>query len=72
MAEGEKAGALKAPEPVKESKPAPGMLARMLEARREVLLDEVRRGRDPDSIGPGDCGCGGSAEGWRLMLEDAR
>jgi hypothetical protein len=48
------------------------MLARMLETRRETLLDEVRRGRDPDSIGPGDCGCGGSAEGWRLMLEDAR
>jgi hypothetical protein len=72
VTEGEKAGALKAPEPAKESKPAPGMLARMLETRRETLLDEVRRGRDPDSIGPGDCGCGGSAEGWRLMLEDAR
>ena len=73
VVEGEKAGALKAPpEPAKESKPAPGMLARMLEARRETLLDEVRRGRDPDSIGPGDCGCGGSAEGWRLMLEDGR
>ena len=72
VVEGEKAGALKAPEPAKETKPAPGMLARMLETRRMTLLDEVRRGRDPDSIGPGDCGCGGSAEGWRMMLEESR
>ena len=73
--EGEKAGALKAPEPPKETKPPeakPTLLSRMLDARRTALLDEVSRGRDPMSIGPGDCGCGGSAEGWKLMLEGSR
>jgi hypothetical protein len=24
------------------------------------------------SIGPGDCGCGGSVEGWKIMLEASR
>jgi len=72
VTEGEKAGAMKAPEPAKDAKPAAGLLARLLDQRREALLDEVRRGRDPDSIGPGDCGCGGSAQGWKLMLEGSR
>jgi hypothetical protein len=76
VVEGEKAGTLKAPEAPKDAKPADAkpanMLARMLDARRESLIDLVRKGRDPDSIGPGDCGCGGSAEGWKLMLEGSR
>ncbi len=73
VTEGEKTGALKAPEPAKDAaKPATGLLARLMEQRRQALLDQVRRGRDPDSIGPGDCGCGGSAQGWKLMLEDSR
>jgi hypothetical protein len=73
VTEGEKAGAMKAPpEPAKDAKPASGLLARLLDQRRETLLDEVRRGRDPESIGPGDCGCGGSAQGWKLMLEGSR
>jgi hypothetical protein len=65
VVEGEKAGTLKAPEAPKDAKPADAkpanMLARMLDARRESLIDLVRKGRDPDSIGPGDCGCGGSS-----------
>jgi hypothetical protein len=44
----------------------------MLQDRDATLMDEVRRGRDPMMVGPGDCGCGGSAEGWRLMLEVSR
>ena len=76
VVEGEKAGTLKAPEAPKDAKPADAkpanMLARMLDARRESLIHLVREGRDPDSIGPGDCGCGGSAEGWKLMLEGSR
>jgi hypothetical protein len=44
----------------------------MLDVRRAALLDEVARGRDPMSIGPGDCGCGGSVEGWKIMLEASR
>jgi len=73
--EGEKSGSLKAPEPPKETKPPeakPTLLSRMLDVRRAALLDEVARGRDPMSIGPGDCGCGGSAEGWKIMLEGSR
>jgi N-acetylglucosamine-6-phosphate deacetylase len=73
--EGEKAGALKAPEAPGEAKPVeakPTLLSRMLDVRRAALLDEVARGRDPMSIGPGDCGCGGSAEGWKIMLEASR
>jgi len=22
-------------------------------------------------MGPGDCGCGGSSEGWKILLEEA-
>ena len=36
------------------------------------FTDEVRQGRDPMSIGPGDCGCGGSTDGWNLLLENSR
>jgi len=81
VTEGDKAGAMKAPEAAKEVKPAdakpaaevkPTMLTRMLDARRESFIDQVRRGRDPESIGPGDCGCGGSAEGWKILMEGAR
>ncbi|NBU42253.1 MAG: hypothetical protein EBS51_15935, partial [Planctomycetia bacterium] len=72
VTEGEKAGAMKAPEPAKDAPKPAGMLARLLEQRRNALLDEVRRGRDPDTIGPGDCGCGGSAQGWKLMLEGSQ
>jgi hypothetical protein len=43
----------------------------MLDVRREALVDQVRRGRDPDTMGPGDCGCGGSSEGWKILLEEA-
>jgi len=46
------------------------LLTRMLDLRREALVDQVRRGRDPDSMGPGDCGCGGSIEGWKILLEE--
>jgi imidazolonepropionase-like amidohydrolase len=70
VVEGEKAGTLK--EPAKEAAPSGGLLARMLQDRDAALMDEVRRGRDPMTVGPGDCGCGGSAEGWRLMLEVSR
>ncbi len=83
--EGDKVGAMKAPEATKETKPAEGkptetkpteakptLLTRMLDARRHALIDEVRQGRDPMSIGPGDCGCGGSTDGWNLLLENSR
>jgi N-acetylglucosamine-6-phosphate deacetylase len=74
VTEGEKSGALKAPEPAKDAaaKPPATLFTRLLDQRREALIDEVRRGRDPDLIGPGDCGCGGSAQGWKLMLEGSR
>jgi hypothetical protein len=61
-------------EPAKDVKPAAvptTLLARMLDVRREALVDQVRRGRDPDTMGPGDCGCGGSIEGWKILLEEA-
>jgi N-acetylglucosamine-6-phosphate deacetylase len=76
VAEGEKSGNLKTIEPLKvePAKPAAApttLLTRMLDLRREALVDQVRRGRDPDSMGPGDCGCGGSSEGWKILLEEA-
>jgi imidazolonepropionase-like amidohydrolase len=76
VAEGEKSGNLKTIEPPKAepAKPAAApttLLTRMLDLRREALVDQVRRGRDPDSMGPGDCGCGGSSEGWKILLEEA-
>ena len=75
---GEKDGSLKTieppkVEPAKDVKPAKvptTLLARMLDVRREALVDQVRRGRDPDTMGPGDCGCGGSIEGWKILLEE--
>ena len=78
VAEGEKSGNLKTTEPpkvdpAKDAKPAAApttLLTRMLDLRREALVDQVRRGRDPDSMGPGDCGCGGSIEGWKILLEE--
>jgi len=78
VAEGEKSGNLKTIEPpkvdpAKDAKPAAApttLLTRMLDLRREALVDQVRRGRDPDSMGPGDCGCGGSSEGWKILLEE--
>lgn len=75
VAEGEKSGNLKTIEPPKAepAKPAAAattLLTRMLDLRREALVDQVRRGRDPDSMGPGDCGCGGSSEGWKILLEE--
>jgi len=60
-------------DPAKDAKPAAApttLLTRMLDLRREALVDQVRRGRDPDSMGPGDCGCGGSNEGWKILLEE--
>ena len=48
------------------------LLSRMLNVRREAMVDEVRRGRDPESMGPGDCGCGGSSEGWKILLQESR
>ena len=79
VAEGEKSGNIKTVEPAKvepakDVKPAAvptTLLARMLDVRREALVDQVRRGRDPDTMGPGDCGCGGSSEGWKILLEEA-
>ena len=79
VAEGEKSGNIKTVEPAKvepakDVKPAAvptTLLARMLDVRREALVDQVRRGRDPDTMGPGDCGCGGSMEGWKILLEEA-
>ena len=79
VAEGEKSGNIKTVEPTKvepakDVKPAAvptTLLARMLDVRREALVDQVRRGRDPDTMGPGDCGCGGSSEGWKILLEEA-
>ena len=78
VAEGEKSGNLKTieppkVEPTKDAKPAPAtLLSRMLNVRREAMVDEVRRGRDPESMGPGDCGCGGSSEGWKILLQESR
>ncbi len=78
VAEGEKSGNLKnieppKVEPAKDAKPAPAtLLSRMLNVRREAMVDEVRRGRDPESMGPGDCGCGGSSEGWKILLQESR
>ncbi|MCE9619543.1 MAG: amidohydrolase [Planctomycetes bacterium] len=78
VAEGEKTGNLKTieppkAEPAKDAKPAPTtLLTRMMDLRREALVEQVRRGRDPESMGPGDCGCGGSSEGWRILLEEGR
>jgi hypothetical protein len=78
VAEGEKSGNLKTieppkVEPAKDAKPAPAtLLSRMLNVRREAMVDEVRRGRDPESMGPGDCGCGGSSEGWKILLQESR
>ena len=79
VAEGEKSGNIKTVEPpkvepAKDVKPAAvptTLLTRMLDVRREALVDQVRRGRDPDTMGPGDCGCGGSSEGWKILLEEA-
>ena len=78
VAEGEKSGNLKTielpkVEPAKDAKPAPAtLLSRMLNVRREAMMDQVRRGRDPESMGPGDCGCGGSSEGWKILLQESR
>jgi len=78
VAEGEKSGNLKTieppkVEPAKDAKPAAKtLLTRMLDVRREAMVDQVRRGRDPESMGPGDCGCGGSSEGWKILLQESR
>jgi N-acetylglucosamine-6-phosphate deacetylase len=56
-----------APEPAVEAEPAPvldvddlkptRLMARILEAQRQWMLEQVRRGRDPAEIRPGECGC---------------
>jgi imidazolonepropionase-like amidohydrolase len=72
VAEGEKSGNLKIVDAPKPAEKPASLLSRMLDLRREAFVEQVRRGRDPESMSPGDCGCGGSSEGWRLLLEETR
>jgi N-acetylglucosamine-6-phosphate deacetylase len=43
------------------------LLARMMEARRKWMEEQVRLGRDPAEMSPGDCGCGGAADLYFMM-----
>jgi N-acetylglucosamine-6-phosphate deacetylase len=54
------------PTPVVAGRPSSRLMARVIEARRAWMEEQVRRGVDPDEIRPGRCAC--NSELWMMML----